>query len=118
MTTDEGERSVTLAINQVGDQLRGTIQGALGSATINNGSIAPDGAIKFSATVTTGGTTEGSDIRRDHLGERRARHDERRRASAVDVRRLAAGCGRRRPARSSADAALAVREATGIDNSL
>ena len=55
MTTDEGERPVTLAINQVGDQLRGTIQGSLGSSQINNGSIAPDGAIKFSATVTTGG---------------------------------------------------------------
>jgi len=58
VTTDEGERPVTLAINQVGDQLRGTIQGALGSATINNGSIGADGAIKFSATVTMGGTTE------------------------------------------------------------
>jgi hypothetical protein len=58
VTTDEGERSVTLAINQVGDQLRGTIQGALGSATINNGSVTTDGAIKFSATVTMGGTTE------------------------------------------------------------
>lgn len=58
VTTDEGERSVTLTANQVGDQLRGTIQGALGSAQINNGSVTPEGAVKFSATVTMGGTTE------------------------------------------------------------
>lgn len=58
VTTDEGERSVTLAANQVGDQLRGTIQGALGSSQINNGSVAADGTMKFSATVTMGGGTE------------------------------------------------------------
>jgi imidazolonepropionase-like amidohydrolase len=58
VTTDEGDRSVTLIANQVGDQLRGTIQGALGSSQINNGSVTPDGSVKFSATVSTGGTTE------------------------------------------------------------
>jgi hypothetical protein len=38
--------------------VRGTIQGALGSSPINNGSINPDGSVKFSATVTMGGGTE------------------------------------------------------------
>jgi imidazolonepropionase-like amidohydrolase len=58
VTTDEGDRQVTLTLQQVGDQLRGTIQGALGSSPINNGSIAADGAVKFSATVTMAGGTE------------------------------------------------------------
>src|SRR5262249_49118045 len=58
VTTDEGDRQVTATLQQVGDQLRGTIQGAMGSSPINNGSIAPDGAVKFSATVTMAGGTE------------------------------------------------------------
>jgi imidazolonepropionase-like amidohydrolase len=61
VTTDDGDRQVTLTVQQVGDQLRGTIQGALGSSPINNGSIAADGSVKFSATVTmAGGTEEGT----------------------------------------------------------
>jgi imidazolonepropionase-like amidohydrolase len=58
VTTDEGDRQVTATLQQVGDQLRGTIQGALGSSPINNGSIAGDGSVKFSATVTMAGGTE------------------------------------------------------------
>jgi imidazolonepropionase-like amidohydrolase len=58
VTMDEGERPVTMALQQFGDQLRGTIQGALGSSQISNGSIGTDGALKFSATVTMAGGTE------------------------------------------------------------
>jgi len=58
VTTDEGDRQVTATLQQVGDQLRGTIQGAMGSSPINNGSIAADGSVKFSATVTMAGGTE------------------------------------------------------------
>lgn len=58
VTTDEGDRQVTATLQQVGDQVRGTIQGTLGSSPINNGSIAADGSVKFSATVTMGGGTE------------------------------------------------------------
>ena len=58
VTTDEGEKPLTAAIQQVGDQLRGTIQGSLGSSQISNGSIGTDGAVKFSATVTMAGGTE------------------------------------------------------------
>ena len=47
VTTDEGEKPVTLALQQVGDQLRGTIQGALGSSQISNGSIGADGDVQF-----------------------------------------------------------------------
>jgi imidazolonepropionase-like amidohydrolase len=58
VTTDEGDRQVTVTLQQVGDQLRGTMQGAMGSSPLNNGSIAADGSVKFSATVTMGGGTE------------------------------------------------------------
>ncbi len=58
VTTDEGDRQVTATLQQVGDQVRGTIQGAMGSSPVNNGSIAADGSVKFSATVTMAGGTE------------------------------------------------------------
>jgi hypothetical protein len=58
VTMDEGEKPVTMALQQFGDQLRGTIQGALGSSQISNGSIGADGALHFTATVTMGGGTE------------------------------------------------------------
>ncbi len=58
VTTDEGERPVTAALQQFGDQLRGTIQGSLGSSQISNGSVGTDGAVKFTATVTMAGGTE------------------------------------------------------------
>jgi Imidazolonepropionase and related amidohydrolases len=58
VTTEDGERPVTLSITQVGDQLRGTIQGALGNSQISNGTVSADGSVKFSATVTLGGNTE------------------------------------------------------------
>src|SRR5262249_11927762 len=58
VTTDGVDRQVTLTRQQVGDQPRGTIQGALGSSPITAGSIATDGSVKFSATVTMAGGTE------------------------------------------------------------
>jgi len=61
ITTDEGDKPVTLALQQVGNELRGTLQGSLGTAQIANGSITPDGAVRFRATLTlAGGTEEGN----------------------------------------------------------
>jgi imidazolonepropionase-like amidohydrolase len=60
ITTDEGEKPVTLTLQQVGDQLRGTIQGSLGSSQISNGSIGAAGDVQFTASLTMGsGTEEG-----------------------------------------------------------
>jgi imidazolonepropionase-like amidohydrolase len=60
VTTDEGEKPVTLTIQQVGDQLRGTVQGSLGSSQISNGSIGTAGDLQFTASLTMGsGTEEG-----------------------------------------------------------
>jgi hypothetical protein len=58
VTSDEGEQSVTAALQQVGDQLRGTIQGALGSSQISNGSVSASGDAQFSASVTLAAGTE------------------------------------------------------------
>ncbi|MDB4876802.1 MAG: hypothetical protein JWM41_3248 [Gemmatimonadetes bacterium] len=58
VTMDEGDKPVTMALEQFGDQLRGTIQGALGNSQISNGSIGADGAFRFTASVTMGGSTE------------------------------------------------------------
>jgi imidazolonepropionase-like amidohydrolase len=58
VTSDEGEKSVTLALQQVGDQLRGTIQGALGSSQISNGSVGANGELQFTASVTMAAGTE------------------------------------------------------------
>jgi imidazolonepropionase-like amidohydrolase len=58
VTTDEGEKPVTLALQQFGDQLRGTLQGSLGNSQISNGSIGADGTVHFTSTVTMVGGTE------------------------------------------------------------
>jgi hypothetical protein len=58
VTLDEGEKPVTLTLNQVGDQLRGTMQGSLGSNQLSDGSITTAGEVQFRATVTMGGGTE------------------------------------------------------------
>jgi len=58
VTTDEGDKQVTLALTQIGDQLRGTIQGSLGSSQISNGSAGAGGAVHFTATVTLAAGTE------------------------------------------------------------
>ncbi len=58
VTLDEGEKPATFTLQQVGDQLRGTMQGSLGSGQIADGSISPTGEISFRATVTMGAGTE------------------------------------------------------------
>jgi imidazolonepropionase-like amidohydrolase len=54
---EEGEQSVSLILQQEGENLRGSIQGALGSAQIANASISPSGELRFTVPVTTGGQT-------------------------------------------------------------
>jgi imidazolonepropionase-like amidohydrolase len=60
----EGDISVTLTLQQDGDNLRGAIQGALGSNQIANASIGSNGEIRFTAPVTLPGqsnqTTEAN----------------------------------------------------------
>lgn len=56
-TFAEGDRTITLNLRQEGEQLRGGIQGALGSADINNGSLS-GGELRFSVPVTLGQTSE------------------------------------------------------------
>jgi len=58
VTMDEGDKPVTLSLEQVGDQLRGTIQGALGSSQISNGSIGANGEFQFTTSVTMASGTE------------------------------------------------------------
>jgi imidazolonepropionase-like amidohydrolase len=57
-TFAEGDRTITLNLQQDGERLRGTIQGALGSADIGNASIGSGGDLRFTAPVTLGNTTE------------------------------------------------------------
>jgi hypothetical protein len=58
VTLDGTDRSVTMGIQQSGEQLRGTMQGTLGTGPLNNGSIGTDGAFRFTATVTIPAGTE------------------------------------------------------------
>ncbi|HEY0375741.1 MAG TPA: amidohydrolase family protein [Pyrinomonadaceae bacterium] len=53
----EGEHSVTLVLQQEGETLRGSIQGALGTAEIANASVSPAGELRFTVRVTLGGQT-------------------------------------------------------------
>ncbi|HEX8495045.1 MAG TPA: amidohydrolase family protein [Pyrinomonadaceae bacterium] len=53
----EGETVITLALEQTGEQLRGSIQGALGSGQIANGSIGQGGDLRFTVPVNIGGLT-------------------------------------------------------------
>ena len=52
VTTDEGEKSVTLALQQESDRLRGSIQGALGTRDIADGSIGANGEFRFTVPLT------------------------------------------------------------------
>lgn len=58
VTLDGTDRTVTLALQQTGERLRGTMQGALGSATINDGSVGTTGEFRFTASVTVEAGTE------------------------------------------------------------
>jgi imidazolonepropionase-like amidohydrolase len=53
----QGELAVTLNLQQEGDRLRGSMQGALGSVDIANASVGPSGDIRFTAPVTLEGQT-------------------------------------------------------------
>ncbi|HEY6190649.1 MAG TPA: amidohydrolase family protein [Pyrinomonadaceae bacterium] len=53
----EGAQSVSLTLQQEGETLRGSIQGALGSAQIANASVGASGDIRFTAPVNVGGLT-------------------------------------------------------------
>lgn len=53
----EGDLSVTLVLQQEGERLRGSIQGALGSAEIASASVGANGDVRFTAPVTIGGQT-------------------------------------------------------------
>lgn len=57
-TFAEGDRTITLTLRQDGEQLRGNIQGALGSADISNGSLDAGGELRFTVPVTLGQTSE------------------------------------------------------------
>jgi imidazolonepropionase-like amidohydrolase len=53
----EGDQVVTLVLQQEGETLRGSIQGALGSAQIANASVQTNGELRFTVPVTVGGQT-------------------------------------------------------------
>ena len=57
-TFAEGERTVTLALQQEGERLRGTMQGSLGTGEISSGSLGSNGDLRFTVPVTLGGTSE------------------------------------------------------------
>jgi imidazolonepropionase-like amidohydrolase len=71
-TTDQGEKTLTLDLQQEGERLRGSMQGDLGAAQIANASIGQAGDFRFTVTVniggesteaTFGGTITGSSMR-------------------------------------------------------
>ncbi|MGB7922252.1 MAG: amidohydrolase family protein, partial [Pyrinomonadaceae bacterium] len=53
----EGEMAATLTLQQEGERLSGSIQGALGSGQISNGSAGASGDIRFSVAINVGGQT-------------------------------------------------------------
>ncbi|HEV7857329.1 MAG TPA: amidohydrolase family protein [Pyrinomonadaceae bacterium] len=53
----EGDLNATLILQQEGDRLRGSLQGALGTAQISNASVSSSGEISFTAPVNIGGQT-------------------------------------------------------------
>jgi hypothetical protein len=57
VTLDGTDRPATLLLQQEGDQLRGTLQGSLGSTTIANAAFA-DSTLRFTATITLPDGTE------------------------------------------------------------
>lgn len=53
----EGDQSITLVLQQEGETLRGSIQGALGPAQIANAAINPNGELRFTVPITLSGQT-------------------------------------------------------------
>jgi imidazolonepropionase-like amidohydrolase len=56
-TFPEGDRTITLNLRQEGENLRGSIQGALGAAEISSGSLTAD-SLRFTVPVTLQETSE------------------------------------------------------------
>jgi imidazolonepropionase-like amidohydrolase len=56
-TTDQGEKTLTLNLQQEGERLRGGIQGDLGAGQISNGSVSAAGEFRFTVSVTIAGET-------------------------------------------------------------
>ena len=54
------DRAITLLLTQDGSTLRGTMQGALGTTQIANGTIDPTGAVRFTTSITTTSTEEAT----------------------------------------------------------
>lgn len=52
VTTDEGEKAITLSLQQESDRLRGSIQGSLGTRDIADGSIGDNGEFRFTVPLT------------------------------------------------------------------
>lgn len=53
----EGDQSITLVMQQEGENVRGSIQGALGPAQIANASVSASGELRFTVPITIGGQT-------------------------------------------------------------
>jgi len=63
VNTGSADLGMTLVLQQEGDRLRGSIQGALGSGEISNASLGPGGDFRFTVPVTLEGqTTEATFI--------------------------------------------------------
>jgi imidazolonepropionase-like amidohydrolase len=53
----EGDQTITLTLQQEGENLRGSIQGPLGSAQIANASLSAGGELRFTVPITISGQT-------------------------------------------------------------
>lgn len=53
----QGEQDITLTLQQEGERVRGSMQGALGGGDISNASTTPAGEIRFTVSLTTEGQT-------------------------------------------------------------
>lgn len=60
VTLDGTDRRITLDLQQQGETLRGSIQGALGAAQIANATITREGEFRFTVSVTTDETQEAA----------------------------------------------------------
>ena len=57
VNTGSADLNMTLVLQQEGDRLRGSIQGALGTGEISNASVGPGGDFRFTVPVTLEGQT-------------------------------------------------------------
>jgi imidazolonepropionase-like amidohydrolase len=58
VSVDEGDKQITLLLQQQGETLRGNLQGTLGTGQIQNTSLNANGEFRFTATVTLAAGTE------------------------------------------------------------